>query len=299
MEHPPILQPPLIAPKRKKRGKLLWFFVGLGILLVAALAVALRKKDPVITVQTEKISRHTITETVVANGKIYPVLQVHISPEVSGEIIDLPVKEGQFVHKGDLLMVIDPTNYQIAVNQNLAAVQLAEAGVQNIDAQINVQHAQIKASQAQVDQAQAALVFAQQQAARYQDLAQKGTGTVQNAQQFTSQLHQQEAALQTAQAQVDAAESLELVGLMGIPPLDWEADRAFARLQSEHQRVRRAHPDAAGLSAGMSKDLEAAVKHGSTCVRVGTALLGQRPIPSPSIVTPVTSSSQTPESPEL
>ena len=100
-------------------------------------------------------------------------------------------------------------------------------------------------------------------------------------------------------AQTDAAESLELVGLMAIPPLDWEPDRAFALLQSEHHRVRRAHPDAVGLSAGMSNDLEIAVKHGSTCVRVGTALLGQRPLPSPSIVTPVTSSSQTPESPEL
>jgi PLP dependent protein len=99
-------------------------------------------------------------------------------------------------------------------------------------------------------------------------------------------------------AQVDAAESLELVGLMGIPPLDWEPDRAFALLQSEHHRVRRAHPAAVGLSAGMSNDLETAIKHGSTCVRVGTALLGQRPLPSPSIVTPVTSSSQTPEFPE-
>jgi hypothetical protein len=107
------------------------------------------------------------------------------------------------------------------------------------------------------------------------------------------------AAVDEVCAQVDDAESLELVGLMGIPPLDWEPDRAFARLQSEHQRVRCAHPDAAGLSAGMSNDLETAVKHGSTCVRVGTALLGQRPLPSPSVVTPVTSSSQTPESPEL
>jgi pyridoxal phosphate enzyme (YggS family) len=96
-------------------------------------------------------------------------------------------------------------------------------------------------------------------------------------------------------AQVESAESLELVGLMGIPPLDWQPDRAFARLQSEHQRVQLTHPRAAGLSAGMSNDLESAVKHGSTCVRVGTALLGQRPLPSPSIVTPVTSSSQTPE----
>jgi PLP dependent protein len=82
-------------------------------------------------------------------------------------------------------------------------------------------------------------------------------------------------------AQVEAAESLELVGLMGIPPLDWDPDTAFALLQSEHQRVCRAHPGAAGLSAGMSNDLESAVKHGSTCVRVGTALLGRRPLPSP------------------
>jgi uncharacterized pyridoxal phosphate-containing UPF0001 family protein len=82
-------------------------------------------------------------------------------------------------------------------------------------------------------------------------------------------------------AQVEAAESLELVGLMGIPPLDWDPDTAFARLESEHQRVRRAHPNAVRLSAGMSNDLETAVKHGSTCVRVGTALLGRRPLPSP------------------
>jgi PLP dependent protein len=82
-------------------------------------------------------------------------------------------------------------------------------------------------------------------------------------------------------AQVEASESLELVGLMGVPPLDWDPDTAFRRLQSEHRRIRRAHPDAAGLSAGMSNDLEAAVKHGSTCVRVGTALLGRRPLPSP------------------
>jgi PLP dependent protein len=81
--------------------------------------------------------------------------------------------------------------------------------------------------------------------------------------------------------QVQASESLELVGLMGIPPLDWDPDTAFARLQSEHQRIRQIYPDAVGLSAGMSDDLEAAVKHGSTCVRVGTALLGRRPLRSP------------------
>ncbi|HYB82677.1 MAG TPA: YggS family pyridoxal phosphate-dependent enzyme [Mycobacterium sp.] len=82
-------------------------------------------------------------------------------------------------------------------------------------------------------------------------------------------------------AQVEESKCLELAGLMGIPPLDWDPDEAFDRLQSEHLRVLEAHPNAVGLSAGMSNDFEIAVKHGSTCVRVGTALLGPRRLPSP------------------
>jgi multidrug resistance efflux pump len=64
------------------------------------------------------------------------------------------------VRKGDLLMVIDPTNYRIALSQAEAAVQQAQASVQSIDAQTTVQQAQISANQAQLDGAQAVLVFA-------------------------------------------------------------------------------------------------------------------------------------------
>ncbi len=89
------------------------------------------------------------------------------------------------------------------------------------------------------------------------------------------------AAVDKVCAQVEAAKSLELIGLMGIPPLDGDPERAFDRLRSEHRRVLQSHPNALGLSAGMSNDLEIAVKHGSTCVRVGTALLGPRRLRSP------------------
>jgi PLP dependent protein len=95
-------------------------------------------------------------------------------------------------------------------------------------------------------------------------------------------------------AQVADAQALELVGVMGVPPLDADPDTAFARFAQEHRRVMADHPRATGLSAGMSGDLEVAVKHGSTCVRVGTALMGARPLTSPGVVTPVTSSSQVP-----
>ena len=123
---------------------------------------------------------------------------VTMAPEVAGRIVELPVVDNKYVRKGDLLMVIDPTNYRIAVEQAEAAVQQAQASVQNIDAQMIVQQAQIGVSKAQLDQARAVLVFAEQQAARYEALARTGAGTVQNAQQFASQLQQQKAAGETA-----------------------------------------------------------------------------------------------------
>ena len=81
--------------------------------------------------------------------------------------------------------------------------------------------------------------------------------------------------------QVAAADALTLAGVMGVPPLGVDPDIAFARFAEEHRRVVAQHPQATGLSAGMSGDLEVAVKHGSTCVRVGTAIMGPRPLTSP------------------
>jgi multidrug resistance efflux pump len=124
---------------------------------------------------------------------------VTMAPEVAGRITELHVVDNKYVRKGDLLMVIDPTNYSIAVSQAEASVQQAEASIQSVDAQLTVQQAQINSNEAQQNGAQAALVFAQQQAERYQTLATKGFGSLQNAQQFTSQLHQQEATLHSAQ----------------------------------------------------------------------------------------------------
>ena len=89
VEPPPILKEPADFPDPSARGRgEIIFIIHYVWLLGAGMFFALRKKQPPITVQTEKVARHNITETVVANGKIYPVLQVHISPEVSGEIID-------------------------------------------------------------------------------------------------------------------------------------------------------------------------------------------------------------------
>ena len=129
VETPPILPAQPAAPKSRRKGRRKFIIIAVvGVLLLAgAMGWALRTKDPAVTVQTEKVTRHTITETVIANGKIYPVLQVHISPEVSGEITNLVVKEGQFVHKGDLLLQINQDIYIAATNQAYAGYESSVA----------------------------------------------------------------------------------------------------------------------------------------------------------------------------
>jgi HlyD family secretion protein len=113
--------------KPDKRRKII-IFSAIGLVLVAlALVAVFKKRAPVITVQTEKVSRHSLTNIVVANGQIQPVVQVTISPEVNGEIIELPVKEGQQVKKGDLLVKINPDVYIAAVNQAKANYEAAVA----------------------------------------------------------------------------------------------------------------------------------------------------------------------------
>ncbi|MEU4438672.1 YggS family pyridoxal phosphate-dependent enzyme [Micromonospora chalcea] len=78
-------------------------------------------------------------------------------------------------------------------------------------------------------------------------------------------------------AAVAGADALRLAGLMAVAPLGWEPDRAFARLAEVAAALRADHPGATVLSAGMSGDLESAIGHGATHVRVGSALLGMRP----------------------
>jgi membrane fusion protein (multidrug efflux system) len=132
--------------------------------------------------------------------------QFSLAPKVSGYLTAVPITDNEHVAAGEVIARIDDRDYRIALDQAEAQVAAARASIENIDAQLHVQQAQISANQAQVDQTQAALVFAQQQAERYEHLEQTGYGTVQNAEQYTSQLHQQQAALQSAQATLRLAQ---------------------------------------------------------------------------------------------
>ena len=160
---------------------------------------------------------------------------VTMAPEVAGRIVELPVADNQFVHKGDLLMVIDPTNYRIGVDLAQAAVQQAQANERSIDAQIAAQQAQVTANEAQVERAQAAVTYAEQQAARYRDLAEREAGTVQMEQQTASTLREDQAALRNAQAALTVAR--QQIETLKAQRAGAEAGLAQAKAQLDQARV--------------------------------------------------------------
>ena len=127
-----------MANGKKKSKKKLFIFGGIGLLLVILLVVAFigGNKEEIVSVQTEKVEKRTITQTVAATGKINPEFKVVINPEVTGEIIQLPVKEGDIVRKGDLLIRIKGDQY-VAQNERLEAnLQSAKANLKMREAEL-------------------------------------------------------------------------------------------------------------------------------------------------------------------
>ena len=131
---------------------------------------------------------------------------VQISAQVAAAIVDVPVTDNQLVDAGAELVRLDDRDYVAQRDQAHAQVNQAQASIDNLTAQIAAQQAKIEQANKQVTQAEAALTFARQQAERYQQLASKGSGTVEQAQQYASNLQQSDAGLAAAQANAMATE---------------------------------------------------------------------------------------------
>src|SRR5437773_4583263 len=116
------------AKKRRlrRRRNIIFGSAGALLLLIVGLIVASKREKPM-PVTTEKATRRTIVQIVSATGKIQPETEVKISPEVAGEIIELPVDDGIAVKKGDLLVKIKPDSYKALVEQQEAAISSAKA----------------------------------------------------------------------------------------------------------------------------------------------------------------------------
>ena len=139
---------PVTAPKKK--SKLKWIIIGSVLLLVLiSVGAYLKNKNREVgqPVTVDKAVVRTITQLVTATGKIQPEVEVKISPEVAGEIIDLPLKEGAPVKKGDLLVRIKPDTYQAQVEQGEANLVAAKATAVQAKAQLIKTQADFKRSE--------------------------------------------------------------------------------------------------------------------------------------------------------
>ena len=132
--HQPIATAPALRRKRKKWKR--WVFLGVGVLIVAVIVFIITQGPNPVPITTEKAAFRDLTQLASATGKIRPKVEVKISPEVAGEIIEMPVVVGQKVKKGDLLVKIKPDNYIAAVKQTEAALSAAEAASLQIKAQM-------------------------------------------------------------------------------------------------------------------------------------------------------------------
>lgn len=221
IEHEPAGNPPgspaaARGPGRKRTARLLVGVAAAAVLLAAGL------------LYWDTSRRFEATDDAFIAAR-----QFAIAPKVAGFITEVPVTDNQHVEAGEVLARIDDRDYRVALRQAVAQVAAAKASVQNVESQIAVQQAQVDAGAAQVDQAQAALTFAEQQAQRYEDLAVKGAGSVQNAQQYTSGLRQQQATLKSAQASLVAAQAQ----VRALKAQRANADAALAQAEAQEQQA--------------------------------------------------------------
>jgi HlyD family secretion protein len=134
---------------KKKKNLLKWLIIVVVALIVFAI---IGKKagwigaDEKKKVTTEKVKKRDIMEVVSASGKIQPEVEVKISPDVSGEIVELNVKEGDRVNKGDLLVRILPDIYQSYVDRSVAAVNSSKANLENAKSRLTQAQSQYEKS---------------------------------------------------------------------------------------------------------------------------------------------------------
>ena len=134
------------------KKKTLWWVVGSSIaLLIILIIIGKSTNKEGIKVAVEAAGPHTITETVTASGKIYPETEVKISPEVSGEITELTVEEGDSVYQGQLLVRINPAIYSSMYTQAAASVAETRSRAENAREMAVQAQAQFNQAKSQYD----------------------------------------------------------------------------------------------------------------------------------------------------
>ncbi len=186
-----------MAAKNNSR-LLIYILFGVIVLLIIFAIIRARSMPKGEEVETEKVERRTIHETVSASGKIFPEKEVKISSDVSGEVVDLYVAEGDSVKEGQILAKIDPESY-------ISAVARGEATLNNSKSNLAMQRSSIETNRAQKEQIQAQLNNARKIYDRNKKLFDDGVISAQDFEASESNVEQLEANLRSAEANMQAA----------------------------------------------------------------------------------------------
>jgi HlyD family secretion protein len=189
----------MTKPKKKSSKWLIWTLAGVLLLLIGIAAVKARQKPKGESVETEKVALREIREIVSASGKIFPEREVKISSDVSGEIVELYVHEGDSVKAGQVLVRINPEQYESAVEQ-------ANASVSGSKSELARSKSSIETASAQVEQIKSQLNNAQKIHERNKKLRADGVISAQDFENSESTVTQLEANLRSAEASYRAAE---------------------------------------------------------------------------------------------
>ncbi len=195
----------MAVQNKKKNNKLIWILVGLvAVLLIVAVVVNKNKKVGE-KVYAEKVAKRTIQETVSASGRIFPEKEIKVSSDVSGEIVELSVKEGDSVRVGQLLCRVDARIYRDQLTRGEASVNASRAQYANALSNIESVRARQLQIIAQKEQLQAQLKQTNQSFDRNEKLHKDGVISDADFETAQSQLRQQEATLRATDAQIQAA----------------------------------------------------------------------------------------------
>ncbi len=195
------------TPKPKRRRTLLYVLIGVLVLLIAAAAWKARQKPKGEEVTAEAVQRRTIREKVSASGKIFPETEVKISSDVSGEVIELYVKEGDSVTVGQVLAKIKPDEYQSAVERGEAAVSSARAQRQISGTNVQSSSAQIEQLRADRNRIAAQLEAGRKTHERNEKLFNDGVISAADYEASLSNFRGLESSLASADAMLKSAES--------------------------------------------------------------------------------------------
>ncbi len=217
-------------PKRKKRT-LLYVLIGVFVLLVAAAVIKARQKPKGEEVTVEKAEKRTIKETVSASGKIFPETEVKISSDVSGEIIELYVKEGDSVTVGQVLAKIKPDEYQSALEQGQASVGTARSQREMSSSNVLGSSAQIEQLKADRQRVVAQLEVARNAHQRNEKLYKDGVISTSEYETSQSNLKSAESAVAASEASLRAAESSLSSAQAGVRVSEYGINSANARLK--------------------------------------------------------------------